>query len=314
MSLGPRKRLAVRLCTVAGLALACGSTGATPAAPAHAEPAAEQAAGAEAPPPARKSDAPTEKDAAQKALCTAIEAAAKAEGLPVPFFTRLIWKESRFRSDAVSPKGAQGIAQFMPGTAAERGLDDPFDVTTAIPASAHYLAELKAQFGNLGLAAAAYNAGPDRVAGWLADTSTLPLETQDYVLSITGVAADDWADATDAAAKGRDDDDKDCLTLAALLKIAPAVGPAIATAHAPWGVQVAGNYSRARALSTFLALKKQFSAILGGVDPMVIGGRAEGRGTRAFYRVRVPVQSRDEGERICRKLQAAGGSCIVLKT
>jgi hypothetical protein len=79
-------------------------------------------------------------------------------------------------------------------------------------------------------------------------------------------------------------------------------------------VQVAGNYSRARALSTFLALKKQFSAILGGVDPMVIGGRAEGRGTRAFYRVRVPVQSRDEGERICRKLQAAGGSCIVLKT
>src|SRR5882724_9509279 len=110
---------------------------------------------------ARQTDGAS-RDAGQKALCTLIETAATENNLPVGFFTRLIWKESRFRSEAVSPKGAQGIAQFMPGTAEERGLEDPFDTATAIPASAHFLAELSQRFGNLGLAAAAYNAGPER--------------------------------------------------------------------------------------------------------------------------------------------------------
>ena len=82
----------------------------------------------------------------------------------------------------------------MPGTAEERGLEDPFDVATAIPASARFLADLKIRFGNLGLAAAAYNAGPNRVSNWLADDATLPFETQNFVLSITGVAAETWAD------------------------------------------------------------------------------------------------------------------------
>jgi soluble lytic murein transglycosylase-like protein len=151
-----------------------------------------------APPPA---EAPAEavppaesKPKSETELCTVIESAAKAHGLPVAFFTRLIWKESRFRTDAVSPKGAQGIAQFMPGTAEERGLLDPFDPFTALPASASLLADLSARFGNLGLAAAAYNAGAQRVTNWLAETSTLPWETQDYVASITGIAAETWAD------------------------------------------------------------------------------------------------------------------------
>ncbi|MGE4246981.1 MAG: transglycosylase SLT domain-containing protein, partial [Parvibaculaceae bacterium] len=126
-------------------------------------------------------------------VCALIEAAAREHDLPVSFFTRLIWKESAFRPDAVSPKGAQGIAQFMPGTAAMRGLADPFDPHQAIPASASLLRDLRARFGNLGLAAAAYNAGADRVANWMAGTGYLPLETEDYVLSITGTAAERWA-------------------------------------------------------------------------------------------------------------------------
>src|SRR5690606_34078460 len=96
-------------------------------------------------------------------ICHLIESSAATDGIPVDFFTRLIWQESSFRSHAVSPKGAQGIAQFMPTTAAERGLADPFDPEQAIPASARYLRELHDRLGNLGLAAAAYNAGPDRV-------------------------------------------------------------------------------------------------------------------------------------------------------
>ena len=108
-----------------------------------------------------------------------IESAAKAEDLPLEFFARVIWQESRFQADAVGPvtrngQRAQGIAQFMPGTATERRLLDPFDPVQALPKSAEFLNELRGQFGNLGLAAAAYNAGPRRVQEWLAGTGGLP--------------------------------------------------------------------------------------------------------------------------------------------
>ena len=83
------------------------------------------------------------------------------------FLHKLIRQESGFDRTAISPAGAQGIAQFMPATAATRGLDDPFDPKKAIPEAAHYLSDLRKQFGNLGLAAAAYNAGPDRLRRWL---------------------------------------------------------------------------------------------------------------------------------------------------
>ena len=59
----------------------------------------------------------------------------------------------------------QAVARFMPGTASERRLLDPFDPVQALPKSAEFLNELRGQFGNLGLAAAAYNAGPRRVQG-----------------------------------------------------------------------------------------------------------------------------------------------------
>ncbi|MFD0936816.1 lytic transglycosylase domain-containing protein, partial [Methylobacterium trifolii] len=110
----------------------------------------------------------------EQALCRLIDGSAKARGLPIPFLTRLIWRESSFRVGVVSPAGAQGVAQFMPGTARERGLTDPFDPEQAIPHAAHLLADLKRQFGNLGLAAAAYNGGATRVTNWLAGSGGLP--------------------------------------------------------------------------------------------------------------------------------------------
>jgi len=125
-----------------------------------------------------------------------IESAARHYDLPVEFLTRLLQQESSFFTLAVSRAGAQGIAQFMPNTATARGLRDPFDPfdpEKAIPAAAAYLAELRRQFGNLGLAAAAYNAGSKRIADWLSGHGELPAETQDYVLKITGRSAVDWA-------------------------------------------------------------------------------------------------------------------------
>src|SRR5262249_26567358 len=113
-------------------------------------------------------------------------------GLPAGFLARLLWTESGFRSAATSPAGAAGVAQFMPGTAAARGLADPRDPLTAIPAAARLLIELDRQFGNLGLAAAAYNAGSARVANWLQGGAGLPAETRLYVLAITGRPVEEW--------------------------------------------------------------------------------------------------------------------------
>jgi hypothetical protein len=128
-----------------------------------------------------------------QALCGLIEAVARKEHLPVAFLTRLLWQESSFRSGVISPAGAQGIAQFMPQTAQERGLNDPFDPEKAVNTSASFLSDLTRRFGNLGLAAAAYNGGPARISGWLQGDRTIAAETRAYVLRITGRSVDDWA-------------------------------------------------------------------------------------------------------------------------
>lgn len=93
--------------------------------------------------------------------------------------------ESGFDPRAVSPAGAQGIAQFMPGTAAAYGLRDPFDAAAAIDAQAHLMADLLSRFGSAQLALAAYNAGPAPVAA----CSCVPAipETQAYVARILGL-------------------------------------------------------------------------------------------------------------------------------
>ena len=66
-------------------------------------------------------------------ICRALEQSAAENALPVEFFARVIWQESRFDVQAVSPKGAAGIAQFMPATASWHGLADPFDPVEALP-------------------------------------------------------------------------------------------------------------------------------------------------------------------------------------
>jgi hypothetical protein len=136
---------------------------------------------------------------ADQTLRKMAEDAATAHTLPVGYFLRLIRQESGFNPNSVSRAGAQGIAQFMPGTAFDRGLRDPFDPAEALPKSAELLHELRDHFGNLGLAAAAYNAGPERVHRWLAGKSQLPQETIDYVRVITGHEAVEWAKSNDLA-------------------------------------------------------------------------------------------------------------------
>jgi hypothetical protein len=135
-----------------------------------------------------------------ESICLLVEAAARANGLPVEFFARVIWQESRFRPAEVGPltrSGARalGIAQFMPQTAQERRLLDPFNPVQALPKAAEFLRELRGQFGNLGLAAAAYNAGPQRVRDWMSGKRAIPAETRHYVSAVTGRSIDEWLPA-----------------------------------------------------------------------------------------------------------------------
>ena len=125
-------------------------------------------------------------------FCAALKEAAEQADIPIAFFARLLWQESKFQWSGISSAGAQGVAQFMPTTAAEVGLQDPFDPFQALPASAKLLRKLRDQFGNLGLAAAAYNAGSGRIRKWVSRQSPLPQETQAYVRIITGNTAETW--------------------------------------------------------------------------------------------------------------------------
>ena len=93
--------------------------------------------------------------------------------------------ESNFNPFAQSSAGAQGIAQFMPGTARAMGLRDPFDAAASIDAQARLMRDLLRQFGSVPLALAAYNAGPARVAA-CGCVPPIP-ETRGYVARILGL-------------------------------------------------------------------------------------------------------------------------------
>jgi hypothetical protein len=259
--------------------------------------------------PARAEPRPSVDD-----ICRTLAQAATDNELPEEFFTRLIWQESRFDPAAVSPAGAQGIAQFMPQTAAMRGLANAFEPLEALRESAGYLRELRTTFrGNLGLAAAAYNAGPGQVEAWLAGRRRLPFETQAYVRIITGYAAEAWASPTPPQMEAsRAPTGERCVELAKLLIDRPQRRRDFKSdpAWGPWGVQLAGTWSEGRVLATYEQLRRRYDAILGDRLPLVMD--AQRRAPSRFI-VRVSESSRKEADALCAKLKSAGGACIVLR-
>lgn len=270
-------------------------------------------------PPAEKSDRDPKKFL--ETLCLALGREAAANDLPAEFFTRLIWQESRFNPRARSYKGAEGIAQFMPGTARWRGLADAYEPFQALRESARWLAELREQFGNLGLAAAAYNAGPGRIQNWLSGRGALPGETRQYVQIITGRSAEEWSQpgATDDA--GRAMKIVPCSDIAKLVapsgsrpqKDARAMETGETSVSDPWGLQLTGHWSENRALAEYRDLQKRFSAVLGDKQPLVLRGQLAGRGSAPWYRVRVAERTRERAMVLCNRLKAAGGMCLVFK-
>ena len=250
-------------------------------------------------------------------LCRALARAAADNGLPVEFFTRLIWLESRFNPNAVSPKGAQGIAQFMPRTAAGRGLTDPFEPLMALREAASYLRELRTTFGgNLGLASAAYNAGPGRVEAWLAGRRGLPDETRTYVRLVTGHTAEAWALQQPPQWQVSDlPQGIGCAEAAKMLTASLRSRPAVASRPAwdPWGVQLTANWSEGQVLASYERLRRTFASVLHDRLPLVL--RASLRGARGAtrYIIRVPEKTRMTADALCARLRAAGGACMVLR-
>jgi hypothetical protein len=275
-------------------------------------------------PSERPSGKPAPDADTREAVCLMIEAAAKANDLPLEFFARVIWQESRFQSDAVGPltrrgQRALGIAQFMPGTASERRLLDPFDPVQALPKSAEFLNELRNQFGNLGLAAAAYNAGPRRLQDWLAGTGGMPQETRHYVFAITGNTVDEWA----AAGKNGKMSDRatyaGCRELMALLKRAPNYFVSELEQHVklgairPWGVQLAAGFNRDQALAMYSRAMTRLRPVIGDQDPTLLTPLFRNRGTRTFYQVRIGADTRPAADDLCNRIRRAGGACFVLR-
>ncbi len=263
--------------------------------------------------PARaQQGAPFASDDPAAALCAIIEKAAGDNALPVDYFTKLIWRESALHVNAISPAGARGIAQFMPGTAAARGLANPFDPAEAIPASAKYLSELRASTGNLGLAAAAYNAGEHALAVWRAGQGELPFETQDYVLAITGFSPDAWGKAPEPSMAPTGG--VNCMSLIAGLRASASPDELAQTPFSPWGVQLSGGFSKARALAAFARAQERYAPVIADRTPFVLARRNRSRGWRVFFAVRLPTGSRGEAEALCLKLRAVGGACVTLRT
>jgi len=246
-------------------------------------------------------------------ICGAISAAADQHKLPKAAFARLIWTESRFDIRALSPAGAEGIAQFMPATARERGLQNPYDPAQALPASAALLAHLRTAFGNFGLAAAAYNAGAHRVERWLAGKSGLPFETIDYVAAITGREAGSFKKAKAVLFdrplhKGKTFDEA-CRALPILKTRFRGTAQA---PHMPWGVQVAGNFSRTRAMNTWTRIRRKIGVSIGNAKPRLYRDKAL-RGLRGKWAVRLGTPNRNQAIALCKRIRNAGGFCLVKK-
>ena len=246
-------------------------------------------------------------------ICTSIQRTARRHGLDPNFFARLLWQESRFDPNAVSPARAMGIAQFIRSTADLRGLKDPFNPADAIAHSAEYLGELARRYGNQGLAAVAYNGGEWRADSFLKGGG-LKQETIDYVRIITGLRAVTWRDAPPKTRDLRLDKalpfQPACEALAAGRRNSPLrlVSPVRA-----WGVQFAFGKTRKEAFQRYRSRVLQCEKVVRGekVDIIVVPNRVRGR--KPYFMARISRDSRSAADRFCNRARSAGCVCGVYR-
>ena len=248
-------------------------------------------------------------------VCRAIERNAAIWRLPSGFFARLVWQESQFDANAVSTAGAQGIAQFIPSTAQLQGLQNPYNPAEALARSAQYLRFLADRFGNLGLAAAAYNGGEGAAARFIAGTGYLAVETLNYVQIITGTPVDEWLAGGVEHPNFDLQPDKPfgaaCVELAENNRVENFEPPTAIVR--PWGVQVAQFFSQAIARSAFGRAQARFGAVLGDEDLMLVAKRNPNFGRALRFTAEIGRDTSADAAKLCAALRQAGGACIVVR-
>ena len=246
-------------------------------------------------------------------LCETIFATAKEHALDPHFFARLLWQESRFDRNALSPANAMGIAQFIRGTADRRGLKDPYNPADAIAHSAAYLGELSRRYGNLGLAAVAYNGGEWRADSFLRN-GPLKRETINYVRIITGLSAETWRDAPpaihDLTLDPKRPFQQACIALAQGRARSPAK---LISPLKPWGVQLAFGESAVQAKARYRARTKRCANVVAKerVDVLRVPNRVRGR--PSYYMARIGRNTRGAADKLCRRAKRSGCVCAVYR-
>lgn len=247
--------------------------------------------------------------------CTAIETFATRHGLDPHFLARLIWQESRFDPNALSPVGAQGIAQFMPYVARRRGLADSYNPAEALDHSARYLSEMVQKYGNVGLAAIGYNGGEGRAERLIAGTGGLAQETVDYVAIITGIPHRNWLETPAPQPDLRLSPDKSfaaaCRDLAKDRRISPLkpVAPAIL----PWGIQLAFGTTQEAARAKFDDRTRACTALIRDQTPDLIYQKSRASPKGGYFFARLGRDTRDAAWRDCVEMKRAGCVCAVYR-
>lgn len=248
--------------------------------------------------------------------CQAIDKYANRHGLDRGFFARLIWQESRFDPNALSPANARGIAQFIPSTAALRGLADPYNPADALEHSAQYLAEMAARYGNVGMAAIGYNGGERRAEGFLQGRG-LARETVNYVPIITGLRAEVWRDRPPQEHDMRLSQDEPFLTACyamaskrRLTRLAPPDPPA--GLGPGWGVRVAFARSEKAALRAVQTKTRACRRLVRGEDPRLTYKPHRVAAKKGYFFAQFGRETRAEADKLCRAMRRQGCVCRVV--
>lgn len=247
--------------------------------------------------------------------CQQIENVARRHDLDPGFFARLLWQESRFDPNALSPAGAQGIAQFMPGTAKLRGLPDSCNPAQAIERSGEYLGYLQRRYGSAGIAAVAYNGGERRADGFTLQGKGLATETINYVQIISGLTAETWRDTPPKAHDFRLNATvpflQACLDMAKNRTFTKFKKPAPAIKE--WGAQLAFGPTRSEARRNLRRLTARCTGLVSRekVDYLTIKSRAARTGS--YVMARIGRNTQKNAISLCKKFRTNGCICRVYR-
>lgn len=246
--------------------------------------------------------------------CNAIRTFSDRHGLNRDFFARLIWQESRFDPNALSHADARGIAQFIPSTAALRGLKDPYNPADALEHSAQYLAEMVARFGNEGMAAIGYNGGERRATGFLEGGGLAP-ETVEYVPIITGLTAENWRDDPPEAPDMRLSKTTGflpaCYAMARNRRITALARPE--PRIKPWGVQVAFATSKELARARVSERTTSCRATIASEKTDLIYKKNRVSGRKGYFFAQFGRNTRTAAQELCDAMRRQRCICLVVQ-